>query len=393
MTRFSVALLLIALSSALFAQTRDAETRFSGYLKNFAFVQEQFDLGSLEIDEIYASQLSGRAMLDVLADNHSIQIHYEAGRDFNSDKSNFAFTSPDRNDYRWSDLTKTPGADDGKSITRQNLDRFNIRWNLNAGDLTIGRQAVTFGSARIINPTDVFLPFDVQTLNTEYRVGIDAIRFQRPVGQLSEVDMGIILGDDGSTNSAAFARLKSNVKGSDVELTLIRFSEQNLVGFGLATTLGQFGAWLEFAGVSGESDYVRTSLGLDYGFAENWFGMVEYHYNGAGTSDPANYLTQLGTRPYVAGGVFLLGEHYLIPSLSWQISPLVTASFQLLANLDDQSQFTNVGVDFSLSENLYLGLQWFGFHGDKPQLLPTPHLSSEYGSNPDRLIVSLRYYF
>lgn len=388
MTRAAVLVLAVICSTCL-----KAETRAYGYIKNYSLTQDEFQIGSIDIDRLYSSQFSGRVMLDMAGERTAFQLHYEAGRDVNSSNINVPFTLPERNSYRWSDVTPTPGGNTSKSINRQNLDRLNIQVTLRSGDLTIGRQAIAFGSARIINPTDVFLPFDVQTLNTEYRIGIDAIRFQRPVGQLSEVDLGLVIGNDGSANSAGFARFKTNFNGSDLELTMIRFSEQNLIGFGTETTLGSFGAWFEAASVTGDADYVRTSFGLDYGFSENWFAMLEYHYNGAGTESPADYSLQLGTRPYTAGGVFLSAKQYLIPTISWQISPLTTASFQLLANLDDQSIFANAGIDFSLSDNLYLGLQVFAFNGKQAEQSTLPVLNSEYGNNPDRLIASLRYYF
>ena len=383
-----VSILLLACIVA----SASADTRVSGYIKNYNLVQDKIDFGGFSTDTFYSSQFSGRAMLDVLDvqdGRYSFQLHYELGREFNSDDTgllNFA----SRNTYRLTDIEATPGDASNKSLTRQNLDRFNVQVRLDSGDLTIGRQPITFGAARIINPTDVFLPFDVQTLNTEYRVGIDAMRFQRPVGQLSELDVGVVLGDDGSGNSAAFARLKSNFSGSDFEFTYIRFSEQQLIGFGIETTLGQFGGWLETASVSGDEDYRRTSLGLDYGFNESWFGMLEYHYNGAGGDDPAEYLKLLTSTPYQAGGVFLLGKHYLSPSLSWQVSALTTVSLQMIANLEDKSQFVQLSADFSLNDNLYLGISYFGFGGEQPDLT---NLNSEYGSNPDRLIASLRFYF
>lgn len=383
-------LVSLFLVSHLLASQAQAESRFSGYLKNYSLIQDEIDLTSFQADKIYSSQFSGRAMLDVLGESYSTQVHYELGRDFNSDQAGLNLTAPSRNSYRLTDITSMPGENNLKSVNRQNLDRLNIQFSLAAGDLTIGRQPITFGSARIINPTDVFLPFDVQTLNTEYRAGIDAIRFQSPVGQLSELDLGVVLGDDGSNNSAAFARLKSNLAGSDLELTLIRFSEQNLIGAGIETTVGQFGTWLEAASVTGDEDYLRSSVGLDYGFNGSWFAMLEYHYNGAGAEQPKDYLSRLASAPYRAGGIFLLGKHYLIPSLSWQISPLTTASLQLIRNLKDDSTFVNLAADFSLHENLYLGISYFGFSGDEPSL---PNLGSEYGANPDRLIINLRYYF
>lgn len=370
----------------------NAESRVSGYLKNYSFVQDEIDFSGFSTELLYSSQFSGRAMLDVLDEQegrYSFQLHYELGREFNSDDTGSVSFSG-RNTYRLTDLEATPGDTDNKSLNRQNLDRFNVQISFDSGDLTLGRQPITFGAARIINPTDVFLPFDVQTLNTEYRVGIDAMRFQRPIGQLSELDFGVVLGDDGTDNSAAFGRLKSNFSGSDFEFTFIRFNEQQLIGFGIETTLGQFGGWLEAASVSGDADYSRMSLGLDYGFNGHWFGMLEYHYNGAGADDPADYLNLLTSTPYQAGGVFLLGKHYLSPSLSWQVSPLTTIALQIIANLEDKSMFANLSADYSLNDNLYLGLSYFSFSGEKPNLT---NLRSEYGSNPDRLIVSLRFYF
>lgn len=390
--RFACSAIVVTVLGAAGAQ---AESRVSGYIKNYSVIQDEIEFAGVSADTLYSSQFSGRLMLDVLdvltvgKAQYSFQVHYELGREFNSDDIG-SLSLPSRNTYRLTDIEAVPGDTSNKSRNQQNLDRFNVQINLDSGDLTIGRQPITFGAARIINPTDIFLPFDVRTLNTEYRVGIDALRFQRPIGQLSELDVGVVLGDDGSNNSAAFGRLKSNWRGSDFEFTLIRFSRQSLFGFGIETTLGQFGSWLETAVVSGDEDYSRTSLGLDYGFNARWFGMLEYHYNGAGANDPDDYLNLFISTPYQAGGVFLLGKHYLLPSLSWQVSPLTTVSLQLIANLEDESMFTNLSADFSLNDNLYLGLSYFGFSGDKPDFT---ELNSEYGSNPDRLIASLRFYF
>jgi len=51
----------------------------------------------------------------------------------------------------------------------------------------------------------------------------------------------------------------------------------------MQSELGSLGFWLEAAYVDGESNYVRASTGVDYAFNEVIFGMVEYHFNGAGS--------------------------------------------------------------------------------------------------------------
>ena len=372
-----------------------AESNFSGYLKSYTVVQEEISSDVLNTDRLYQNQLSSRLMLDYFKDNQIWQIHYELGRDFNSNRPPFSASDISGEGYRYSDIRNIIGPNDGKNQTIQNLDRFNVQFQFDAGDLTIGRQAITFGAARIINPTDVFLPFDVQALNTEYRTGIDGIRFQRPFGQVGELDFGIILGPDGDRdNSAVFAQLQTNISGGDYQFTLISFSEQQLAAFGLQSALGEFGLWFETAFVTGDVDYNRSSIGIDYGFNENWFGTIEYHYNGAGSQDTNDYLTELVSRPYQDGGVFLLGKHYLIPVISWQASALLGMSFQAIANLDDGSIFINANADYSLSDNLYLGLGYYLFSGDNLTLQNgNINLDSEYGGNPNRFILSLRYYF
>ena len=370
-----------------------AETRVSGYLKNFTVAQASLSNDLVNEEREYSSQFTGRLMLDAFSSRVSWQLHYEIANQFNSSATpnlNFNF---ERNSYRLTDVKTRLSSESSKTIAIQNLDRLNVQIPLSIGDLTIGRQPITFGSARIINPTDVFLPFDVQALNTEYRVGIDAVRLQMPIGTLSELDFGYVLGETNDT-SAVFSRLKTNYSGSDFEITAMRFSEQNMLGLGLESTLGPFGAWFEVSHVSGDSYYNRLSTGLDYGFNEQIFGMLEYHYNGAGSQDTDQYINQVNDPAFIAGGVFLFGENYLIPSINWQVSPLTSYSLQLLANLDDNSMFTIAGFEHSLSDNLYFGASLFLFTGDDLRLNPTGiDLGSEYGNSPSQIILNLRYYF
>jgi hypothetical protein len=379
-----------------------AEINFSGYAKSYNSWQERIDLPLLQTDTSLQSQNSLRLTLEGFGKTAGVdsvwQLHYEVSPIITSVSSNLSDStfSASSDAYRLTDLRSTVGAETSKRRIQQNLDRFNLQLNFAAGDLTVGRQAIAFGAARFINPTDVFLPFDVRTYNTEYRTGIDAIRFQKPFGQLGEIDFGLILGPDGkATSSAAFGQVKTNIEGSDVHVTVMRFAEQNLIGLGLQTALWDFGAWFETASVSGAKDYWRVSLGLDYAFTESTLAMVEYHYNGAGTDEVASYLTQTNQIPYTQGGVFLLGENYIIPAISIQLSPLLSAGLQGVFNLDDNSTYLSASLNYNVKEDLYIGFGYYHFRGEKLSLTNAgmPLLNSEYGSNPDNLFVSLSYYF
>lgn len=399
----STLLLASLLSPCLISfQLYAAEINFSGYAKSYNIWQERIDVPLLQTDAALQSQNSLRLTLEGFGQTAGVdsvwQLHYEVSPIISSVSSavNNNTLSASSDAYRLTDLRSTIGAESSKRRIQQNLDRFNLQLNFAAGDLTIGRQAISFGAARFINPTDVFLPFDVRTYNTEYRTGIDAVRFQRPFGQLGEIDFGLILGPDGkASSSAAFGQIKTNLSGSDVHATFIRFADQNLIGFGVQTALWDFGAWAEAARVTGIQDYWRISLGLDYAFTESTLATVEYHYNGAGTDDVASYLTQTSQLPYTQGGVFLLSEHYIIPAISMQLSPLVTAGLQGVFNLDDNSTYLSASLSYNVTEDLYIGFGYYHFSGKELSLTTTgmPLLNSEYGSNPDNLFVSISYYF
>ena len=382
-----------------------ADGKLSGYIKNYTSVQDAVNHDLLTLDRLYANQLSSRIMFDYFLHRTAFQVHYETGLTIASNVAsapNSFGAGNEINGYRITDLDRTIGQASGKRTFSQNLDRFNVQWQFDSGDLTIGRQAVTLGSARIINPTDIFLPFNVQTLNTEYRRGVDGIRFQKPVGRLSELDMGIVLGKSGKTeNSALFIQLQNHIKDKDVQFTAIRFSKQNLIGLGIQSVIGDFGFWFEaahvyidvFDGLLEGENYFRLSSGIDYAFNSTTTALLEYHYNGAGTRQSREYLTE-NQVAYVSGGVFLLGKNYLIPAVTWQVSPLLSLSLQAIVNMDETSLFIDLSTDYSLSDKVFLGVHLHLFTGRQPQTENgRAYPASEYGASPGRLTADLRYYF
>ncbi len=395
---------------ALVPVTSFAETdfNFSGYMKSFAVAQSPIEVEGLptEVDNfhsLYQSQNALRLMADAFSgDDIAWQLHYEVTPIFlsrsidNNPFSDTTFSSAD-NSYRLADINATFGNSSSKRVTYQNLDRMNARVNLESGDLTIGRQVISLGSARMINPTDVFLPFKVTTLNQEYRTGIDMIRFQKPMGDLSEIDIGLVLGEDAKTeNSAVFIKGQTNWKGSDLTVTAIRFAEQNLLGSGVESSIGNMGVWFETAWVFGDENYNRTSLGVDYSFSAHVFGQVEYHYNGAGEADPGRYGELDEHIAYQKGGVFLLGKNYLMPSLSWTVTPILTLAISSLVNLNDASVFVNASGSYSLGDEIGMDFGIYIFCGDElayQQAPPAVMIQSEYGSSSDLAYVSLKYYF
>lgn len=391
------------------------EFAYSGYLKSYALVQDEIDIENSpqQFDESFQSQNALRLMASGFTENSgNIEIHYEVQPVYYSETSQIndngglgSTFSSGSNRYRYKDLDASinndPIGEGDHIVVWQNLDRLNYQYGNDYGDFTVGRQVVSFGSARFINPTDIFIPFNIQTLNQEYRAGIDALRYQADLGDFAILDTGLIIGEDGKKeNSAAFLRGKNSVNGNDIEAMFIKLDDSWLFGGGIERALGDFGFWFETAYMKMDNpdinSYWRSSIGSDYALNESVILMLEYHYNSAGSSDPDDYLQLLSQEPYQKSGIFLLGKHYLIPAISWIATPLINVNASSFFNMSDQSVFLNLSSEVNWSDNLYSDFGTYISYGDGLKYQSATqalNFGSEFGSYPLSLYASLRYYF
>ena len=309
--------------------------------------------------------------------------------------------------YRVADLDSPiyPGKDEpvGSVGIYHNLDRASVQFSTDFADFSIGRDAIAWGSARIINPTDIIAPYTYDQLDTEDRVGVDAIRVRIPIGVMGEVDTGYIFGNKFNFDkSAVFLRTQLNAVETDFSILLLEFQRDLLVGFDIARGIGGAGFWLETAYVfttpfddlpDAADNYLRTSVGLDYSFGGETYTFIEYHFNGAGAKNPENFLTNLEQPAYTRGGVYLLGTHYLAPGITHQLTPLISFSGQMLFNLSDPSTWIAPQIAYNVAEDIHLSVGGFISVGKRPKNGDSTQFQSEFGSYPNLLFSSFRVYF
>ncbi|MDE0637263.1 MAG: hypothetical protein OXI43_15615 [Candidatus Poribacteria bacterium] len=284
-----------------------------------------------------------------------------------------------------------------------NLDRASVQFSTDFADISIGRDAIAWGSARIINPTDVVAPYTYDQLDTEDRVGVDAVRIRIPVGILGEVDTGYIFGNRFNFDkSAIYVRTQLNAAETDFSILLLEFQKEQLVGLDITRGIGGAGFWLETAYVfvrsldhqpNGSNNYLRTSVGLDYSFGGETYTFIEYHFNGAGTDNPENFLANVTQPAYTHGGVYLLGVHYIAPGFTHQLTPLVSFSGQLLFNLSDPSAWIAPQIAYNIAEDIHLSIGSFFSFGKRPTNDDPTEFQSEFGAYPNLFFTSFRVYF
>jgi len=395
---------------------------FRGYIKNFSIflTPPASILGETTVDEPDLGAVNNRLRLEMgyrPTSRISVDIAYDISpriqdsRLFGQDLIFPGLTLPE---YRLLDfrdmLYPGPGETPASFALYHNLDRFSVTVRSGGADIILGRQVVAWGSARVINPTDIIAPFSFNELDKEERLGVDAVRVRVPLGPMDELDVGAVAGRDFAPGkNAFFIRGKTYQLKTDVSGLLLAFRNHLLIGLDLARALGGAGLWVEAAWVipdafrenrpEKEKSYGRISFGLDYSPSSRIYGFIEYHFNSAGGGRPEDYITLLNTIPYQDGAVYLLGRHYLNFGTTVQLSPLVPFTGVVILNLNDGSAVLAPQLEYNIAENIYLaGGGYIGF-GKRPEIILAPIDSrpllfhSEFGAYPDMIFASFRVYF
>jgi hypothetical protein len=415
MKKFTLALLLLCASPVLCAEIKVYNKDFFTVLVPASYN----DTGAVFKDETIFSLNNRTRLSSSLGINSSFSVISAYEISLRHQSPSISATGLDLSantagnaSYRVTDLRARlhPESDNSalKTGVFQNLDRLFVKYRASSFDAYIGRQAVSWGSAHVISPMDVIVPYRADSLDTEERYGVDAVRVRFPSGMAGELDMGYIFGEDAlPENSAAFVRGKAYVEKTDVSLLAMKFKDNVLLGFDLTRGIGGAGFWWESAyvlvdglasGVQRADDYFRSSVGFDYSFTGELYSYIEYHYNGAGTCDAGKYLAKSQGPAFTEGAVYLLGESYIAPGAAYTLTPLISLSGQLLSNLNDSSMLATLNCEYNIFENMYVSAGGYSGIGEKSGRLQAGpftlyDVKSEFGTYPQVLYSSFRVYF
>ena len=400
--------LFICLLTIPCVENADAELQFGGYYKNFSTI-----IDSPLPNEPMMGAVVNRLRLN-LSYAPATRLSFALSYDFTpriQDSSLFSESpiavSIFPQTYRVVDLDSPiyPSGDDpiGSVGIYHNLDRAFLQYSADFADISIGRDAIAWGSARVVNPIDVLTPFTYDQLDTEDRIGVDAVRVRIPIGAMGECDTGYIFGEGFDfEKSAFFLRSQLNATETDFSISLVGFQRHLLAGLDVDRGIGGAGFWLEAAYVFVDSfgqdagvadDYLRASTGFDYSLGEKTYGFIEYHFNGAGAKAPEDYLANLNQPAYTQGGVYLMGVHYLAPGFSHQLTPLISLGGQMLFNLSDSSVWVSSQLEYNIAEDIYLSAGSLISVGERFDVSENLKFRSEFGSYPNVVFTSFRFYF
>jgi hypothetical protein len=237
------------------------------------------------------------------------------------------------------------------------VDRLAVDWYHPKFDLRVGRQALQWGSAMFVNPTDPF-PQVLLTEPWRARAGVNSARITVPVGDLHQVQAVVGTDDDFSAPRLA-ARGTLNWLETDWSLVGAwrQEADEALAGVDIKGTAG-VGFWFEGAlrmtDLSEEPELSeQIAVGLDYSFPvlQSLLVAGQYIRNGAGDDDADATSSLSGVSgPECVGGdlfgeaaepdpfaPFLSGTDYGLLSVNLAATRDVGISTAWLQNLGDGS--------------------------------------------------------
>lgn len=245
-----------------------------------------------------------------------------------------------------------------------NLDRLALKIALPFGDLTIGRQVLSWGTGRLWNPTDVLSPFPPTVIDREVRRGFDAVRLAVALGDVTQLDL-LYLPQLKLEDMGGVARFQTNLKGWDVSVSFGKYVRDLVIGADLVGDLGPIGVHaegaytIELLGLGSSSvtvgeHFFRGVVGAEARPHEKWVLMAEYSFNGFGTTDPKRYAAILSSARVIRGEVFGAGQHQAAVAASFIASDLLAINLSVLGNLTDPSAMLIPSLEYSFTQTVLI---------------------------------------
>ena len=366
---------LAAIVALLAGSARAADTSdFNGYLKAFGSVTDVRDsdqrLGYA--DDAYAFDNADRLRLRMEyrpTDEVSMGAHYEAYLQWgDSVRIQRRIEAPIRMERRRFLDLESEILDEDAIRARHGLDRLWMRWEPDRrAQMTVGRQAVSWGTGLVWSPTDIFSAFAPTEIDREEKLGVDVVRLM--LQPYSDVSVDLVAepldrdehGHATAQDSTYAARIGTHAGEYDLHLCGGSVQSDAVLG-------GDFSGYLGDAGFRGEAlytwvdesdqrDYFRGLLGADYAFAVPWnpYVAVEYFHNGLGECNEDDYaarrMESSVQRVFERGIAYNIGRDYLAGTLRVQPSALLTMQATTLVNLHDGSVREFATLTWSVTED------------------------------------------
>ena len=283
------------------------------------------------------------------------------------------------------------------SVTGQMaVDRLRFTRSFGPVDISIGRFPVNHSVTFLFTPNDFFAPFSATTLNKTYKPGVDALRVNVGLGQLSGLEVLGVLGNDVNgvpawSRSALTARLETVLAGFHGSLIGGNLAERWIIGGTLQGDIKGIGLRAEghFGMPDRDGDgqidgplYGQLAARIEHSWPwHNLTAGAEYAYFSDGAAVPADYLTRAAQ--FFPDELPYLGRHYAGVNAAIDIVAILNLGVVGLVNAADGSGITTVSLNYNVSNEVDLNLGMLAGWGWRPSAGSGRHAAPAQRVRPD----------
>ncbi len=328
---------------------------FSGYITDFPIYQKTSEnlasILNLKENQFYnLTRLRLRPEI-YLWENAKLAAEIETSMLYSSYTGIFNPGSTDLKNRQIIDLNWDVTKNDRFTISSF-IDRLYYKHGFSFGEITIGRQRISWGTGRIWNPTDLFNPINPANYYKIEKDGVDAVSGKIFLGNFT--DLNLVFNPGSKIKDSNYGlRFRTNFYEYDISLITGLFDKRKVIGLDFAGNF--FDAGLRGEGIISYEETNTTAkfvLGADYQFSSKIYALFEYQYNGMGQTDKYNYEIE----KLIRGEILNLNRHYLYFSIIYQYHPLLSLMIANNHNIVDGSGFLGAAANYSLSDNTSLNL-------------------------------------
>ncbi len=362
--------------------------KINGYIYNLPVIQKYpeaySELTNAKSDEdyIYSNITKVRIRPSLyIGNNTEINAHYEINSMISNISVPLSF-GDDISNRQAVDLKTQPFSNDNVMINHF-IDRLYVKQFFDFGEITAGRQRVSWGVGRIWQITDLFNPINPANFTQFEKEGADALSGKIYTGNFSDLEMVINFRQSFNDYNYGF-RYRTNFSEFDFGAIGGYFDNRYVTGLEIAGNFFDAGVRSEILLSADESDiksnYYKLLLGIDYQFTDKLYGLLEYKHNGQGTECKLCY----DLEKLFKGEMQNAGLDYFASQITYQFHPLLSGNLMLITNLRDNSGFLSSGLNYNIFQNFNLGLSGIFFYGSE---------RSEYWYYSTSGLINIEWYF
>jgi len=254
-------------------------------------------------------------------------------------------------------------------------DRLNISYSNDTVYLKAGRQAISLTTTFFFSPNDFFAPFTVQSLNRDFKQGVDALYVEMQTGELSQ--LSAIWVNNRNENAATSSVFRFESVLEDISWMVLAgtihqpyMPSQQVVGGNIQADFSHLAIRAEgHLSTQNKQTSAEWVFGLEHRLFSDMTLSGEWFNHGSAMITPH--------LPYS-------GKQYAALGINYQFTPLLSGNFSLIKNMDDHSQLSTAYINYSLSNESTLNLS---------VLVPSGKTFSEFSSYPKVYALDYQIYF